>query len=152
MVNEEIKVIEKLMDRMDQGFIYIDEEKKIRHCNRKAKEITGIIINSGSKHESGKIEEGDIVILADNSLGEDDGELGRNELELLNIRDNGIEEGDALVAVGVYKNKKIEAQYKYQKKTDVKQTLNLDVNYYGFHIESSIDKGKKETQDRKSVV
>lgn len=145
MVDEEVKVIEKLMDRMDQGFIYIDDKEKIRRCNRKAKEITGIIIDSGSKHDAGRIEEGDIVILADNSLGEDDGELGSRELELLNIKDDNIEEGDALVAVGVYKNKKIEAQYHYLKKTDVKKTLSLDVNYYGFHIESIVDKHKKET-------
>ena len=145
MINEEIKVAEKLMDQMDQGFIYIDENKKICQCNRKAKEITGIIINAGSRHDAGKIEEGDIVVLADNSLGEDDGEIGSRELEYLNIRDKDIEAGDALVAVGVYKNKKIEAKYSCLKKTDVTPSLKLDVNYFGFHIESIIDKYKKET-------
>ena len=66
-----------------------------------------------ASHDAGQITEGDIVIIADNKLGDDDGNLGREELALLNINDLDIRSGDMLVAVGVYKNKKIEPEFKY---------------------------------------
>ena len=139
------EVIELLMDSMNQGIIFVDSEEKIQLCNRKAKETTGIIINAKTGHDAGKICEGDIVVIADNKLGDDDGLMSREELTLLNINDSGIEKGDMLVAVGVYKNKKIEPQYKYIREHSLNVPMKLDVNYWGFHISAVIDTGKKET-------
>jgi len=138
-------VVELLMDSMNLGVVYVDHQGKIQLCNRKAKEITGIIINAQQGHAAGRISEGDIVIIADNKLGEDDGLLGREELSYLNIHDTGIEKGDMLVAVGVYKNKKIEPRYKYIREHSLNVPVKLDVNYLGFHITVVIDTGKKET-------
>ena len=104
---QDLGAMELVMNSMNQGIIYIDRNRTIQHCNRWAKEITGIIINASASHEAGKISEGDIIILADNKLGDDDGNLGAEELALLNINDKDIHPGDMLVAVGVYKNKKI---------------------------------------------
>ena len=104
--------IELLMDNMKKGVIYVDGDRRIRICNNIAKEITGIVFDIDASHDAGQIAEGDIVILADNRLGEDDGNLSGEELEMLNITDKGIQQGDMLVAVGVYKNKKIEPEYK----------------------------------------
>lgn len=139
------EVIELLMDSMNQGIIFVDSEEKIQLCNRKAKETTGIIINAKTGHDAGQICEGDIVVIADNKLGDDDGLMSREELTLLNINDPGIEKGDMLVAVGVYKNKKIEPQYKYIREHSLNVPMKLDVNYWGFHISAVIDTGKKET-------
>ncbi|WP_425757313.1 sigma 54-interacting transcriptional regulator [Ihubacter sp. rT4E-8] len=138
-------VVELLMDSMNLGVVYVDHQGKIQLCNRKAKEITGIIINAQQGHAAGRISEGDIVIIADNKLGEDDGLMGREELSYLNIHDTGIEKGDMLVAVGVYKNKKIEPRYKYIREHSLNVPVKLDVNYLGFHITVVIDTGKKET-------
>ena len=135
----DLGAMELVMNSMNQGIIYIDSEKKIQQCNRWAKEMTGIIINASASHDAGVIAEGDIVILADNKLGDDDGNMGAEELELLNIHDKGIQQGDMLVAVGVYKNKKIEPQYKFMRSHHLNTPLTLDVNYFGFHIEASID-------------
>ncbi|MBR3785837.1 MAG: sigma-54-dependent Fis family transcriptional regulator [Firmicutes bacterium] len=135
--------IELLMDNMKKGVIYVDGERRIRICNNIAKEITGIVFDVDASHDAGRIAEGDIVILADNKLGEDDGNLGSEELEMLNIADKNIQEGDTLVAVGVYRNKKIEAEYKYVR-GQLMVPLELDVNYFGFHITASIDVEKKE--------
>ena len=135
--------IELLMDNMKKGVIYVDGERRIRICNNIAKEITGIVFDVDASHDAGRIAEGDIVILADNKLGEDDGNLGSEELEMLNIADKNIQEGDTLVAVGVYRNKKIEPEYKYVR-GQLMVSLELDVNYFGFHITASIDVEKKE--------
>lgn len=137
--------IELLMDNMNQGIVYVDTEKKIQICNMKAKEITGIVINSHASHDDGRIAEGDIVIIADNKLGDDDGNLGADELTMMNINDKNIREGDMVVAVGVYKNKRIEPEYKYLRAHQGTMSLKLDVNYYGFHIVASIDTENHET-------
>lgn len=139
MINYDIKVIGTLMNTMGQGVVYVDQHQQIQFCNRKAKEITGIVIDSDIKHEAGKIEEGDIVILADNSLGEDDGNIDTHELAVLNIKNQDIKQGDALVAVGIYRNKKIEAQYKFSRREALEEPLILDTNYYGFHIKCVVD-------------
>lgn len=139
------RAIELLMDGMNQGIVFVDKDKKIQHCNRKAKEITGIVFDAHTSHEEGQLEEGDIVIIADNKLGGDDGNLSTRDLEKLNINDSGIKDGDMLVAVGVYKNKKIEPQYKHMRGHRMDMHLRLDVNYFGFHIVSSIDTEHKET-------
>lgn len=145
MDNYDARAIELLMDSMNQGIVYVDCSQKIQICNRKAKEITGIVIDAHVSHEAGQIAEGDIVILADNKLGDDDGNLSGEELALLNINDTDIRHGDMLVAVGVYKNKKIEPQYKYLREHQLNIPMRLDINYFGLHIEASIDTEKRET-------
>ncbi|MGN0658164.1 MAG: sigma 54-interacting transcriptional regulator [Emergencia sp.] len=139
------KAIEVLMDSMNQGIVYVDTDHKIQICNRRAREITGIIISAHASHDRGHLEEGDIVILADNKLGDDDGSLGAEELELLNIRDKDIRSGDMLVAAGVYGNKKIEPVYKYVRGHQMNMPLKIDINYLGFHITAGIDMERKET-------
>lgn len=145
MNNYDARAIELLMDSMNQGIVYVDAEQRIQICNRKAKEITGIVINAHASHEAGVIAEGDIVVIADNKLGDDDGNLGSEELALLNINDRDIRPGDMLVAVGVYKNKKIEPEYKYLREHQLNQPITMDINYFGFHIAASIDTEKRET-------
>ena len=137
-------VIELLMDSMNQGIMFLDSDMVIQHCNRRAKEITGIVFDTQEHHEAGQIEEGDIVVIADNKLGDDDGQLTGKDLELLNINDKDIRDGDMLVAVGVYKNKKIEPQYKYIHGHYMNTPLKLDVNYFGFHITAEVDNEKHE--------
>ncbi len=145
MENFDVRAIELLMDNMGQGVVYVDRDRRIQTCSQRAKEITGIVIDAKASHESGKLAEGDIVIIADNKLGEDDGNLGTDELALLNIHDREIQLGDMLVAVGVYGNKRIEPQYKHLRGQQPGLSLKLDVNYFGFHITASIDQERAET-------
>ena len=63
-------VIELLMDSMNQGIMFLDSDMTIQHCNRRAKKITGIVFDTQGSHEAGRLSEGDIVIIADNKLGE----------------------------------------------------------------------------------
>ena len=145
MLERDIEIIGKLMNDMNQGFVYINQSQQVQYCNRKAKEITGIVIDSDIRHEAGCIEEGDIVIIADNSFGEDDGNMSRKELSYLNITNTDIKQGDAFVAAAVYNNKKIGAEYKTMGADRVDDTLVLDTNYYGFNIKAVVDRKNKET-------
>ncbi len=144
MIKNGYRVIELLMDSMNQGIMFLDSAMTIQHCNHLAKQITGIVFETQGSHEAGQISEGDIVIIADNKLGDDDGNLTGKDLETLNIHDKGIREGDMLVAVGVYKNKKIEPEYKYTHGHHMNTPLKLDVNYFGFHIVAEIDTEKRQ--------
>ena len=103
-------------DMMSEGFIVIDNNGIIQIYNNKAKEIFGIIHNQQISHDKGKINRGDIVIIGDNSLGRDDGNMDFTSLECLGIQDKNIEKGDALVAIGVFRGKGIVPIYKYLKK------------------------------------
>ena len=144
MINKQIKIIESLFDSMNQGMLYVNKQRIIQSCNRKAKEFTGIVIDSHASHDAGVISQGDIVIIADNMLGDDDGNLSSAELEMINIKNPDIRQGDMLVAVGVYGNKKFEPQYKHLRRYQTDVELKLNVNYCGYNIESIVDTVNKK--------
>jgi transcriptional regulator with PAS, ATPase and Fis domain len=131
--------IKMFTDMMSEGFIVIDNNGKIQIYNRKAKEIFGIAYNQQISHERGEIKKGDIIIIGDNSLGRDDGNLDSTSLECLGIQDKNIEKGDALVAIGIFRQKESIPVYKYLKKDNIEDTLKLKTNYLGIDVGVSID-------------
>lgn len=82
-----------IIDEIGEGVIVTDPEGKINFYNKKAKEIFGIIFNQGMGHEVGRIEEGDLVIIADSGLGEDDGELLPEDLSIIGVDSSGLTNG-----------------------------------------------------------
>jgi transcriptional regulator with PAS, ATPase and Fis domain len=136
---ETVRALENLMDNLSKGLVYVDSSRCIQACNQKAKSITGIIFDWVAAHDAGEIKEGDIVIIADNNLGDDDGGLCLEDLRTINISDKNIKQGDMLIGVGVYKNSKMDPIYKYLREHQLRTPLKLDVNYLGFHICSVID-------------
>jgi len=136
---EAAQVLENLMDNLSRGLVYVDKDSRILVYNQKAREITGIDFEHTNTHECGKIVEGDIVIIADNDLGDDDGDLSVDDLKLINIHDNKIQQRDMIVGMGVYKNKKIEPAYKYIREHRLQTPFVLDKHYLGFHITVTID-------------
>ena len=101
---------ESIAAGLGRGLIYIQEDYNIGAYSNLAKEITGIRLPAHSQgHDGGNIEEGDIVVIADNDLGNDDG-LSPEDLKLINIYDSKIKCGDAFLAIGVYKNRKIKCK------------------------------------------
>ena len=131
-------IMEEILGTEYKGLIFINEERKIGSYSRFAKKITGILLEHEQKHPGGRIEEGDIVVIADNEMGNDD-ELTVEKLQTIGITDRKIKKGDALIAVGVYKNKKIRPQYKYTKGYNPNGRFELSVDYLGFEIASRID-------------
>ena len=134
-----IAAFESIASGLGRGLIYIQEDYNIGAYSNPAKEMTGIRLPSYTQgHAEGVVEEGDIIIIADNDLGNDDG-LSPEDLRLINIFDNNIKTGDAVLAVGVYKNKKIEPVYKVAHNYDLKQTMELNRRYLGYNISAVID-------------
>ncbi len=125
-------------DLVSDGFIFIDSHGTIEIYNKKAKEIFGIIYNQGKGHPPGKIEKGDIVIIADNSLGMDDGELKPIDLKVIGINDENIEIGDGIIAIGIYGYSGIDPEYKLDKSGKSKR-LQLDRSFMENKISASID-------------
>ena len=126
-------------DIMSEGLIVIDNEGKIQIYNRKAKEIFGILNNNKQYHSKGKIQVGDIVIIADNALGMDDGELNAKKLEYIGIYDKNIKKKGALIAIGVYKDNRVEPMYKYLECNNLEDTLSLEAVYLDLKIRVTIE-------------
>ncbi|MEL7648750.1 MAG: sigma 54-interacting transcriptional regulator [Sedimentibacter sp.] len=127
-------------DMMNDGFIFIDSRGIIQIYNSKAKEIFGIEYKPEYSHGSGKIEKGDIVIIADSCLGKDDGGLLPESLKCIGIRNGSIRCGDAVVAVGSYKDDRHHVpRYVYRTGGNLHDKLSLDCRYQGIRIASSID-------------
>jgi len=132
--------VRKFTDIMSEGLIFIDNKGKIQIYNKKAKEIFGISNNYGIGHSSGKIEKGDIVIIGDNCLGKDDGNLTPEALKCIGINDTSIQLGDALIAVGSFNSEKGEPPiYKFIKTDYDRHTLELKCRYMNNEIFGLID-------------
>ncbi len=125
-------------DMMSEGFIFIDDDGKIQIYNKKAKEVFGVTYSQGKGHESGKILRGDIVIIADNNLGRDDGGLRPKDLEVLGIRDENIDIGDSVIAIGLFKGEGTLPIYKYIKNYN-KGFMDLHTKFLDMDIEVKID-------------
>ncbi len=140
---EQIQFFEKITDYLDEGLLFVNSRQEIQLFNQKAKEITGIIYGKTASHPAGDIENGDIVILADNSIGDDDGDLSPEDLALINIKDPDIKKKDMLLGIGVYNNPQIEAVYKYLRGRQPNSEFILDALYLGFRITASISEESK---------
>jgi len=142
-------MLETISDGLKRGYIYIRDDKTIGGIGNTAQKVMGITLSqliedAGEQvHPAGKLNEGDIVIIADNELGVDD-ELTPDDLKVLNIYDSNISMGDALIAIGVYKNAKMDAVYKALNDFVTESAIELNQKYLGFNINVTIDlKGSK---------
>jgi transcriptional regulator with PAS, ATPase and Fis domain len=127
-------------DMMSEGFIFIDNTGTIQIYNSKAKEIFGINYEYDYSHGSGKIENGDIVIIGDSYLGKDDGGLTPESLKVIGIKDDRIKNGDAVIAVGTYNDcKHNNCKYVFSDNNNSAEKLELDCIYKGVRIYGCID-------------
>ena len=126
-------------DMMSEGLMVLDNNGIIQVYNQKAKEIFGIVNNEQLCHDQGKIQVGDIVIIGDNNLGIDDGNLNARKLRSLGLYEENLEKGDSLIAIGTYGNKDIPPEYIYLKSGHREKTLKLDTIYSGVEIGVIID-------------
>lgn len=132
--------VKMFTDMMSEGFIVIDSEGKIQIYNHKAREIFGIGHDEHISHNKGHIDIGDIVIIADNDIGKDDGKIDKNSLEVIGIMDKSIEQGDSLVAIGVFnKDKNVQPIYKVLKRGHKEDRLKLEGSFLEVDIEVDID-------------
>lgn len=113
------------LDLIEDGIIVVDSELIIKVYNRRAREIFGIVSDSGIGHPHGKVNQGDIVVLADNSLGSDDGGLTPQDLEIIGLPPSAVNNGDAIIAVGRYASPYETPYYKVAVGSSLQAPLNL---------------------------
>lgn len=89
-------------DLLEDGIICVDSDGIVTLFNRRAKEFTGVVLEGSRSHPAGRLVPGDVVLIADNLLGGDDGGMEPGDLACLGIRDPEILAGDAVLAAGVY--------------------------------------------------
>ncbi|WP_240839688.1 sigma-54-dependent Fis family transcriptional regulator [Acidaminobacter sp. JC074] len=94
------------LDDLNEGIISINKEGLIQVYNTKAKDILGASRHCHLTHEAGKLEKGDMVILAFTSFGQDTGGIDHKDLKVLGIDIMALEKGTTLLAVGQYKTGK----------------------------------------------
>ncbi|MBQ1395787.1 MAG: sigma 54-interacting transcriptional regulator [Eubacterium sp.] len=133
------QMFEHIIDSLHRGIILVDRELRIQYCNNKSLSIIGVAAQSPSDHPAGTIRPGDIVILADNMFGGDDGRLGDGGLANLNIDERSVSDGDVLLCAGVYKNPNVDPVVKILKEHHLSSSVALEATYFGFRIRSSIN-------------
>lgn len=132
--------VKMFTDMMSEGFIVIDNEGTIQVYNHKAKEIFGIRYDQQISHDKGKMNNGDIVIIANNSLGQDDGKMDFNSFKLLGINNDNISNGDSIIAIGAFnKDALVDPVYKILKKDHKEEIQSLKTRYLEIDIEVEIN-------------
>ncbi len=138
MKNIGADTLKTIANGMNQGFIYVNEEGIIGEFSELAKEILGIIPGGGHSHDAGRIERGDIVLFADNDLGNDD-MMSPEDLRCINIRDKGINRGDIVLAIGRYLDDSTKTVYKSFGSYVPEPVLSLKSKIEGLELSVSID-------------
>lgn len=132
--------MKQFVDMMSEGFIFIDAYGMIQFYNKKAKEIFGLMEDDGIGHPAGQLETGDIVIMGITGVQKDDGGMDLTDFEKIGIRDEKIQERDAIVGIGRFDDAS-EGVYKVQK--GEYHHLELKKDFSGYAIEIEIDQVNK---------
>lgn len=130
---------QSLLDSITESAIFINNEGSIIASNTNAHKSIGYIISSNISHPAGVLEPGDIVIVSDSKLGDDDGNLTVADLSLIGINDDNIQQGDTILAVGVYKDADHKAEYKYFYSGDLSHSVSLETEFDNLHITAIVD-------------
>ena len=111
-------ILESLLNSSSHAIFALDAGGIVTHINRQAKENFGLFNHSQQSHPAGRLEEGDLVVLATTIMGGDDGGLQQEDLAVLGIRDKRIQPGDMVAAVGVYGQSSLRPVYKFLRRRD----------------------------------
>ena len=130
---------QSLLDSITESAIFINNEGSIIASNINAHKSIGYIISSNISHPAGVLEPGDIVIVSDSKLGDDDGNLTVADLSLIGINDDNIQQGDTILAVGVYKDADHKAEYKHFYSGGLSHSVSLETEFDNLHITAMVD-------------
>ena len=92
-----------ILDMIEEGVIVVDTQQKILMYNRSARIFFGLENTSSIHHPAGQIEPGDWVLLGDNCMGMDDGELTTKDLQQLGINEE-LTQGERIAVISRYKS------------------------------------------------
>lgn len=139
-------ILQSIMESSSQAMFVLDTEGNITHINQNAKKQFGLVNHCHAAHAAGCLSDGDIVILADTFLGDDDGSLQPRELSAMGVRDKKIQTGDAVLAVGLYRVPGSCGVYKYLRSRDITDQFSLETEFEGFAIRISIGGQEREAK------
>jgi transcriptional regulator with PAS, ATPase and Fis domain len=128
-----------IYDSIGEGIIFIDRMEKIHLFNRSAMETFGLIDRKSINHLEGFLAKGDLVCIATNSLGADDGDLNRNALSKLGY-DADLEYSKAFIIVGKYLDDKNSPIYFYGKNNVNQHNHSIEFEDLIFKVEINNDK------------
>jgi len=128
-----------IIDLIDEGIIAVDSNGYITIYNKMARDIFGITPTQGPGHPEGQIQDGNLVAIADNILGADDGGMKPKDLELIGIDPSEIEEGDAIVAIGKKGGAIGSGVYKKLGKEFTKGEFSLEKTFDGVKVQVIIN-------------
>lgn len=131
-------MLQSVMEASSQAMFTLDQEGTITHINQQTKDYFGLFNHSQYSHGPGRLEPGDLVIIADTSIGSDDGNLSPADLERLNIRDRKLRAGDRIAAVSQFDSPDCHPVYKFLPGGD-SATLELSTVWREIPLQVSID-------------
>ncbi|NLU25234.1 MAG: sigma 54-interacting transcriptional regulator [Clostridiales bacterium] len=131
-------ILQSLMESSSHAMFVMDVEGTVTHINKKAKDQFGLFNHCHASHPAGQILPGDMVIIADTSLGVDDGNMVPAELAAIGIRDKKIQPGDAVVAVGLYQTPGVTPVYKYLHGGSPSEPFCLETVCRGLTVRTSV--------------
>ena len=143
-------ILESLLNSSSHAIFALDHDGIVTHINSQAKERFGLFNHSSKPHAAGRLERGDLVILATTAMGVDDGGLQQEDLAVLGIRDKKLQPGDMLAAVGVFDEPASRPVYKYLRRRDA-GTLQMETVWEGIPIRISMD-GKEASVTVRDTV
>lgn len=137
-----VDILESVLDSSSHAIFTLDHEGIVTHINHQAKDRFGLFNHSQHSHGAGRLEPGDLVMLATTAMGTDDGGLQQEDLAVLGIHDKKIQPGDMVAAVGVFRDDTAPRPvYKALRRRDA-STLQMDVNWQGRPIHVAMDGGE----------
>ena len=89
-------LLQCLMDSSSHAIFTLDRDGIITHINQQAKVRFGLYHNSQHPHPAGRLEPGDLVLIADTAIGADDGALRPEDLARIGIREPRLRVADSL--------------------------------------------------------
>ena len=133
-----MNILESLLDSSSHSIFALDHDGIVTHINRQAKERFGLFNHSSESHPAGRLEQGDLIIMATSAMGADDGGLQQEDLAVLGICDKKLQPGDMLAAVGVFGESQLRPVYKYLRRRDA-TALHLETVWEGIPIRIAMD-------------
>ena len=130
-------ILQSVMDSSSHAMFTMDRQGIVTHINQQAKERFGLFNHSIYSHPDGRLEPGDLVILATSDMGADDGNLIPEDLAAIGIQDHRLRSGDMLAAVGVYRGPGVKPVYKHLRGGEA-IGLKMDVTFQGVPISVQI--------------
>lgn len=141
---EKQELLAQVVEVLGKGIIVIDHKGQILVYNKAARTIFGLDPRTGPGHPAGHLLAGDLVVIANNSLGSDDGNFQPQHLKALGIQNPKLKKGDPFLALGEFGN--LQGQGLLKTVSTRNSLYRLSSTWKGKSIQALIDTQKKNLE------